>query len=407
MQRIQLQYHDIVNAHKVDQNGLPLCQAVAQPIPSSDMMIGPDTFRSPRKTVPRMGTRIDQLRHGQEGSEHQPRLTQQHPCWVEALHRSPTRRPVVVEQDSSAYNTGTGESCRSTPGLALELLPGTDETKSSECSPLLRLASHSDLEQNGAGFLADGAQKEWSSDGDARDTSVSGVVARASQTRDDNNVESLQALYTQYVDVMYTNKANLQHTIMVQQNLFQQQIAKKMAAAATAPSSTQNMSSSPAKQPAPPSNQPTKPGVQMEWVVKRRADGSRYITRRPVRNRILKERARKVAEERCGLTTDDDAVSEMKVGRYWSKEERKQHLEKAREHRRQKELLLRQLMENTKDATKEARKEANVTDVNRKHVRHKGKKAIDDFTSVQELLVHGSRDVHGKSHNALLSVTTV
>ncbi|ESO07314.1 hypothetical protein HELRODRAFT_76719, partial [Helobdella robusta] len=76
---------------------------------------------------------------------------------------------------------------------------------------------------------------------------------------------------------------------------------------------------------------------KMEWVVKRRADGTRYITRRPVRSRILKERARQVAEERCGITTDDDAMSEMKIGRYWSREERKKHLEQAREHKRQKE----------------------------------------------------------------------
>ena len=37
---------------------------------------------------------------------------------------------------------------------------------------------------------------------------------------------------------------------------------------------------------------------RMEWVVKIRADGTRYITRRPVRNRILKERAKQLAEER-------------------------------------------------------------------------------------------------------------
>jgi len=61
------------------------------------------------------------------------------------------------------------------------------------------------------------------------------------------------------------------------------------------------------------------PPTMMEWVVKRRTDGSRYITRRPVRNRLLKERARTLAEERGGLTTDDDAQSEMKHGRYWNK----------------------------------------------------------------------------------------
>lgn len=51
----------------------------------------------------------------------------------------------------------------------------------------------------------------------------------------------------------------------------------------------------------------------MEWKVKRRPDGTRYIARRPVRNRILKNRAIRISEERAGLTTEDDTVSELKV----------------------------------------------------------------------------------------------
>ena len=51
-----------------------------------------------------------------------------------------------------------------------------------------------------------------------------------------------------------------------------------------------------------------------EWKVKIRPDGTRYITRIPARNKLLKERAKKVSEER-GLTTDDDAMSELKVRR--------------------------------------------------------------------------------------------
>lgn len=47
--------------------------------------------------------------------------------------------------------------------------------------------------------------------------------------------------------------------------------------------------------------------------MKRRPDGTRYITQRPVRSKLLKERALKINEERAGLTTDDDAMSELKV----------------------------------------------------------------------------------------------
>lgn len=53
--------------------------------------------------------------------------------------------------------------------------------------------------------------------------------------------------------------------------------------------------------------------TRMEWKVKRRADGTRYIARRPARNRILKNRAIRISEERAGLTTEDDTVSELKV----------------------------------------------------------------------------------------------
>ncbi|XP_014635391.1 PREDICTED: E3 ubiquitin-protein ligase PDZRN3-like, partial [Ceratotherium simum simum] len=49
---------------------------------------------------------------------------------------------------------------------------------------------------------------------------------------------------------------------------------------------------------------------RMEWKVKIRSDGTRYITKRPVRDRLLRERALKIREERSGMTTDDDAVSE-------------------------------------------------------------------------------------------------
>lgn len=80
---------------------------------------------------------------------------------------------------------------------------------------------------------------------------------------------------------------------------------------------------------------------RLEWKVKVRADGTRYVARRPARDRILRERALRIREERSGgMTTDDDAMSEMKMGRYWSKEERKQQLLRAREYRRRREFMM-------------------------------------------------------------------
>lgn len=287
--------------------------------------------------------------------------------------------------------------------------------------------SHSDLEQQVNGGYADGAQKEWSSDGDGRVVNLGGVVADDPR-REGIAGSPLQTLYDQYVEVMYTNRANLQHTITVQQSLFQQQWLAKQnslkftadddgeASAGQAKSSHGSSADSPGHGLAALSF-PTSTGnvpavaaaaahgsdVRMEWVVKRRADGSRYITRRPIRNRILKERARKLTEERCGLTTDDDAVSELKVGRYWSKEERKRHLEKARSHRRQKEmLLLKQQMESTKE-NGDVRKDGVFQEVGcRKTARHRERKIPEDVSTVAESISHGS-----KTYDPFLSVTTV
>ena len=78
-----------------------------------------------------------------------------------------------------------------------------------------------------------------------------------------------------------------------------------------------------------------------EWKIKVRPDGSRYIARRPVRSLLLRERGKRIEEERGGNTTDDDALSEIKTGRFWTKDERKRQYEVARERRRRQEELIR------------------------------------------------------------------
>lgn len=88
--------------------------------------------------------------------------------------------------------------------------------------------------------------------------------------------------------------------------------------------------------------QPQPSEERMEWKVKKRPDGSRYIVRRPVRNRTLRAaRASKINEERSNdQTTEDDTISEVKMGRYWTKEERKKHMEKSKERRHRQESLI-------------------------------------------------------------------
>lgn len=88
---------------------------------------------------------------------------------------------------------------------------------------------------------------------------------------------------------------------------------------------------------------------RMVWKVKRRPDGSRYIVRRPAQNRMLRSRELKInSQNYCGaneLTTEDETMSEIKLGRYWNKDERKKHNEKAKERRNRQEQVL---LENVK-----------------------------------------------------------
>uniref|UniRef100_A0A8D0CHT7 PDZ domain containing ring finger 4 n=1 Tax=Scleropages formosus TaxID=113540 RepID=A0A8D0CHT7_SCLFO len=151
---------------------------------------------------------------------------------------------------------------------------------------------------------------------------------------------------------------------------------------------------------------------KMEWKVKVRADGTRYITKRPARDKILRERALKIREERAGMTTDDDAASELKMGRYWSKEERKQQLARAREQRRRREFMQRCRLESPREAPQssgESRREVSIIELShRKMMKKRNKKILDNWLTIQELMTHGAKAPDGaKVHNAFLSVTTV
>lgn len=422
MEQIQIECQEIVEAHARER------QRVQNDIRN-------EPFRSPRM-VPRMGTKLDYMKpahsHEVHSNGHGGDIWIRNEPLAHFMKDTPKPKEIkrlsVEEKEkdtstTSAYNTG--DSCRSTP-LTLELNQVSDEVTKGQKGTLLSLAhpkpSYSDSEKR-VGLPSQHSSnksKEWNSDGDSRNKGVpksqsnGSFSEKTSQTPQggipaNEQTESLQELYAQYADVMYTNRANLEHTIMVQQKLFQQQLMQR-AHSHDSPDNSMSQSldrrSEPSTSELPLPQTPTSSGPQMEWVVKRRADGSRYITRRPVRNRMLKERAKKVAEERSGMTTDDDAVSELKVGRYWSKEDRKRHLEKAKDYKRKKEQI-KQRMETVKEGD-EGKKEPNIVELShRKMMKHKNKKVFDDFTTVQEMLAHGSREPQGKNCNPLLSVTTV
>ncbi|XP_045932171.1 E3 ubiquitin-protein ligase PDZRN3-B isoform X2 [Micropterus dolomieu] len=151
-------------------------------------------------------------------------------------------------------------------------------------------------------------------------------------------------------------------------------------------------------------------GPKMEWKVKIRSDGTRYITKRPVRDKLLRERALRIHEERSGMTTDDDAISELKMGRYWSKEERKQHAVRAKEQRQRREFMKQSRADCLKEqAGPEDKKEPNIIELShKKMMKKRNKKIFDNWMTIQELLTHGTKSPDGtRVYNSLLSVTTV
>lgn len=343
MERIQLQYREIVNAHRVNDDDAAAAAAVPpgtslpQDVTSVDPPPPPtpsskdSPYRSPGRGVPRMGTRVENA--ARSGC-----------CGPDPATRQPPRRgrpPELGPRRPAPPKSASPSSRRS------------------------KHAPHSDLERReDSGSTAGGGarQRAWNSDDGVP---VDGVAAER---------PTLQDVYARYVDVMYTNAANLQHTIALQQNLFTQQLADQRrtandaatqqpsragdeqrrtanevivtgAAVRTSWSSTgavQRRTANDAAAPAPPPSNPAAAvaggEAAMEWVVKRRADGSRYIVRRAprVRRRLLRERARQLDSQRRapggGTTTDDDgAASELKLGRYWTRDERRQHVQRRRQ----------------------------------------------------------------------------
>lgn len=101
-------------------------------------------------------------------------------------------------------------------------------------------------------------------------------------------------------DIVYTNAKNLEKTIKLQQQELLNQLG-----------SGKSSIKAPFHIPPPPKSPPysqqsasfqngSQNGENWEWKVKIRPDGTRYITKRPIRNKLLKERALKIQEKGPG-----------------------------------------------------------------------------------------------------------
>jgi len=264
-----------------------------------------------------------QLQHGDTAQNHLV-SGQQNQKW----HSSSKSNSSGEEKDSSsAYNTG--ESCHSNP-LTLELHQGErDHHKSTLvlCPPKMPQQQQQKLSCNCPMPVTPIATSAITRQSSKNQSMKKGSSSSHHKDRNEpSNSNTLPA------DTMYTNVANLQQTMMLQQQLFKQALNRKnLTTSKETSTGGAKKSKSHGNFQAPNLTQyqfigsqqvcssttwippEEKSEVQMEWKVKRRADGTRYIARRPVRNRILRNRAIKITEERAGHTTEDDTMSEMKV----------------------------------------------------------------------------------------------
>ncbi|XP_023810863.1 E3 ubiquitin-protein ligase PDZRN3 isoform X2 [Oryzias latipes] len=301
-----------------------------------------------------------------------------------------TELPEKSDKDSSsAYNTG--ESCRSTP-LTLELSPDNSLRRCAENQATAGLSGSTGRMLKPALSPVQEACGPIRSRGSTKDSD--GALPVETKDRRESGKSSQSRSPYKHAHIPAHAKHYQSYMQLIQQKSAVEYAQSQMSLVSICrdPLSATDLE------------------PKMEWKVKIRSDGTRYITKRPVRDKLLKERAIRIHEERSGLTTDDDAISELKMGRYWSKEERKQHAVRAKEQKQRREFMKQSRADCLKEQLgAEEKKEPNIIELShKKMMKKRNKKIFDNWMTIQELLTHGTKSPDGtRVYNSLLSVTTV
>lgn len=152
---------------------------------------------------------------------------------------------------------------------------------------------------------------------------------------------------------------------------------------------------------------------QNEWKVRMTKDGKHIFVRkqsstsaRQARNKLLRDRAQKITEERRGLTTEDETHS-VYQGRYCPRDMRRTQLEKVREARIQRSQKLKAGSDSPHTGSGSESgfgKRDLIVELSKRKMLKSNERSFDDFVTVQELLVQ--RNIDG-CQSGPIHVTTV
>ncbi|XP_067271255.1 E3 ubiquitin-protein ligase PDZRN3-like [Pseudorasbora parva] len=131
---------------------------------------------------------------------------------------------------------------------------------------------------------------------------------------------------------------------------------------------------------------------------------------RAMRNQMLRDRASRLADERSGMSTDEESHGEVRMGRYWSRTERREHVMQKQRQQRGVGAATGLMHGGGMVGGVNGDSYSTVLELSqRKLSRLRNRKLLDDWTTVEELLTHGTR-LGGDAlqlPSSLLTVTTV